>query len=328
MHNMDCTDIKVLLSGLIDDEIDEQTRYLAERHIAECKSCRDLLDEAEALNQTVAVEAQEHLAPDDLPRGFIGTVLSRTAYDEQRSGTRFAGWMNWLGWVAAAASLLLAITIWAIDHRLIPSRSQGQPHISIAPPAPQHPDARQASYVTAARSWTYSGTMPTEESGPPVVESLQLRQITIDNGIPIDLYIESNTTAAPPDREIEAPAVAVAPSLTTGPLISREDAETMDAAALLLNMLLASGDRSFSDIEQIRRIAVYDELLSRLAEARGHLDANDRPTLFAAESVLLRIINGPVSSKDVQELRDMVRQSGLPAQLRSISARYNTGEPL
>ena len=43
MTTMQCPDIKALLSGLVDDEIDGETRHLAERHIATCRPCRALL---------------------------------------------------------------------------------------------------------------------------------------------------------------------------------------------------------------------------------------------------------------------------------------------
>ena len=44
---MDCTDIKAMLSGLVDDELDAPTRHQAERHLANCKACRSLVSEAE-----------------------------------------------------------------------------------------------------------------------------------------------------------------------------------------------------------------------------------------------------------------------------------------
>ena len=58
MDTMDCTDIKVLLSGLIDDEVDADTRYRAERHVAECDACRRALDDAEALSQLLVADAE------------------------------------------------------------------------------------------------------------------------------------------------------------------------------------------------------------------------------------------------------------------------------
>ena len=55
---MDCTDVKALLSGLVDDEVDGDVRHAAERHIAGCAGCRTLLDEAEALDALIRAETE------------------------------------------------------------------------------------------------------------------------------------------------------------------------------------------------------------------------------------------------------------------------------
>ncbi|MEE8507779.1 MAG: zf-HC2 domain-containing protein, partial [Myxococcota bacterium] len=111
---MDCTDIKALISGLLDGELGESTRHLAERHLAECKSCRARLDEVERLDRRVAAEAEGHVEARGLPATFEGEVLSQTVYAE---GPRRGRWTNWLGWLAAAASLGLAITIGMLNGR-------------------------------------------------------------------------------------------------------------------------------------------------------------------------------------------------------------------
>ena len=115
MKPMDCTDIHVILSGLIDDEVDAETRYAAERHLVECAACRDLLGETESLNALVADEVASLADPEQLPADFVGAVLSRTAYADPPATA--AGWMNWLGWLAAAAALALAVSIWVMDQR-------------------------------------------------------------------------------------------------------------------------------------------------------------------------------------------------------------------
>ena len=56
MKTMDCTDIRAMLSGLLDDQVAAETRYLAERHLAECPACRELLSEAERNEALIAAE--------------------------------------------------------------------------------------------------------------------------------------------------------------------------------------------------------------------------------------------------------------------------------
>ncbi|MHC4427025.1 MAG: anti-sigma factor family protein [Planctomycetota bacterium] len=109
MNAMDCTDIKANLSALLDDVIDAPARRLAERHLAECRDCRRLMDEAEVLEALVAADAASR-KPDPNPMAtFEDAVLRRTVYAE--STRRVTAW---LGWVAAAASLLLTVTLWMV----------------------------------------------------------------------------------------------------------------------------------------------------------------------------------------------------------------------
>lgn len=274
---MDCTDIKVVLSGLVDDELDPGTRHAAERHLAGCAACRDLVGEVEAVNQLIAADTTQLYGRDHLPNGFMNDVLGRTAGEDRR---RSAGaWVNWLGWLAAAACLVLAVSAWLTQEGRLVSREQ--PPVAIGPEAP--PSIRPASYL---RSSIYNGET-----------SLS------------DLLAERAPESTGEERQQIESALA------------REDAEALDAASLLLEMLLLADQSSFADVEQIREIAEYDEMLERLATTRGRLSPRERPAVFATESILLRIVNGPLSTDDVRDLQEMVRQSDLASSLDAMSAR-------
>src|SRR5438552_5545205 len=109
---MDCMDIKAILSGLADDEIDRETRHEAERHLAGCKPCRGLINEAEGLNSMIRLEGQSLIAR-ELPEGFEAAVLARTVYPQTykfREHRRM--WTTYVGWMAAAACVALASLIW------------------------------------------------------------------------------------------------------------------------------------------------------------------------------------------------------------------------
>lgn len=332
MRSMDCTDIKVLLSGLIDDELDAETRHLAERHIAECRACRDMVDEAEALHQLVTAEAEADIEPDRLPEGFAGAVLSRTIYDAHPRRPPLAGWMNWLGWMAAAACLVLAITIWALDRRPLTGRmGNGPAPVAAAPPATQ-PSVIQTVYTTPGRSWTFEGELPPEALAPPVVDDADSQPNAGIEGTEPDAAaaggpVEAaepavDAIAAISERSPKGDIAAESPAAPPAS-ISRADAETLDAAALLLRMLLVGDDRSFAEIESIRRVAEYDELPARLAAARDRLAPTDRPAVFAAESILWRIVHGPLSLDDVQDLRRTVAESDLATRLETMSRRWD-----
>ena len=277
---MDCTDIKVLLSGLIDDELEVETRHVAERHLAVCAACRDLVGEVEAVNQLIAADTTKLYGHEDLPGGFMNAVLGRTIAEDRR---RSAGaWVNWIGWLAAASCLLLAVSAWLMQDGRLESQKRRQ-QLSVIDSIPQ-PTIRSASYL---QSTVYHG-------GTSLADLL-------------------------PDSE---PGDSTAQALRSEPTVTRDDAETLDSASLLLEMLLMADHNSFSDVEQIREIVMYDEMLDRLATARVRLEPMDRTAVFAAESVLLRIVNGPLSSDDVRDLQETVRRSDLPSHLDSMSARW------
>ena len=51
---MDCTDIKSLLSALLDDHLDAPTLHRAERHLSACLSCRNFVGDAERNDRLIA----------------------------------------------------------------------------------------------------------------------------------------------------------------------------------------------------------------------------------------------------------------------------------
>ena len=184
MRTMDCTDIRVLLSGLIDDEVDGDTRHAAERHLAECAECRALIDEAESLNQlivtsTAGADGIEPLSPD-----FIGNVLSRTVYARPTSRRSTTDWTSWLGWFAAAAALLMAVVLWFDDQRVTPED------------------------IPVIRSASVSPNM----------------QPSLHD------YIYSSVLAIAPDGDYDEAA--------DWSSLTRDDVDTLDSAALVLEMLL------------------------------------------------------------------------------------------
>ncbi len=154
---MDCTDIKAMLSGLIDGEVDPTTRHDAERHLAGCESCRQMLNEAERLDEKVAAEAGSYQAG-GWSKALEGAVLIRTVYAEGRRAT--GRWTTWLGWLAAAACLTLAVIISVL------AREGGPPVVipRFASGPDNSPRVTQAAYRPGPelRSSVYDGDLPVE----------------------------------------------------------------------------------------------------------------------------------------------------------------------
>ena len=267
---MDCTDIKAMLSGLIDGEVDPTTRHDAERHLAGCESCRRMVDEAERLDEKVATEASSYQAAGGWPSACEGAVLSATVYAD---GRRAPGrWTTWLGWLAAAAALALAVTVWVLER-------QGVPRVvipEVVANAGSSPRVIQATY----------------RPGP------ELRSSVYDGELPAETLV--------------------------GSVLTREDAESLDAASQLLGLL----PETAPDLEHIRGIIEYDELLPRLAEVRQRLGPGDSVAVLAVESILSAIVASPLSAERLGELREMVDGLELVARLGEISARGPSGSSL
>jgi hypothetical protein len=95
----------------------------------------------------------------------------------------------------------------------------------------------------------------------------------------------------------------------------------MFAAALALDQLRSADDRSFADLDMVRRIVEYDDLLARLADMHNRLSAEDRAAVLAAESIFTRIVRGPISAEDLEEIGATIETLELPERLTRIGRR-------
>ena len=273
-QSLDCTDIKAMLSALIDDEADDADRYRAERHLAGCKECRELISEAERNDALVATAVAGDDLPGGIPAGFEAAVLARATGVGRIGAAR--RWTVWLGWFTAAAVILLSAALWWLDR---PQTMTGP--LTVAPP-------------TARSTWIR-----------PVVN--EVAQYPMDT--PAASAPHSSAPVAPPS-------------------LTRDDAETLEGVSLLLAMVRLSDHDGFAGIERARKVFEYDELLPRLSVARANLPAEDRPPVLAAESMLYRIVRGPLSVADVREMRQTISRLDLPRQIDAISGRGPSGASL
>ncbi len=290
---MDCTDIKALLSGIIDGELAADQRHCAERHLAECADCRTVVSDAEHANMLVAnAVGPGDGRPDRLPGGFEAAVLARTVFALRRDSAAYR-WRSWLGWLAAAASILMAVVLWPVD------RAPG-------------PDDRTSLKAIAA----------TYPPGPEI-ESWTIDQLPAGAAPAIRLVV-NEVARYPSDTDAgswEPPAAAhTAAAFDAGaPHLSRDGADTIESVSLVLAMLQNADDGSFVDVEHARRFTEYEQLLPRLAAARRQLSPSQRPAILAAESMLYRIVRGPLSLDDVRELRQTIARLDLPERINAIT---------
>ncbi len=310
MMTFDCTDIKATLSGLVDDQVDAETRHLAERHLATCAACRALVNEAEGLDGLIAMDAAM-FAPSKLPSGFADAVLDRTVFARvyEQAGWN---WTSWLGWVAAAACLGLAGSIWFLDRQSLP-QSQDPVHGFARSSESGH--SSSSSFVTdtsGLRSWTFDGGLE-----PGVFQASSTTYVPVSTEFSLD---DATRTAIDEQLASVQPSRGTLTELVKRTVISDADSDTLHNTAVLLDTLGDSDLTNFSDVERVREIATYDELPQRLAELRARLRADDRATVMAAESILLRIVNGPIDLEDLRLLRDTANSMQLATQIGAIGA--------
>ncbi len=117
-HDMDCVDFKVLLSPYIDGELGADARFAADRHLIECRACRELLERAEANDAAIRLACEREprllesvLATAALPDGFERSVLDRAGLRRTIAWRRTRGSLALL---ATAAALALAGALWVI----------------------------------------------------------------------------------------------------------------------------------------------------------------------------------------------------------------------
>ncbi len=333
MPALDCTDIKALLSALIDDQLDPHTRHQVERHLAQCESCCAQINEHERLDALVSMSSEValHMQP-DLPAGFADEVLARTVRAREPQSAWLRNLVTWTGWCAAAASIALASLIWVMDQRSIglPQSAQvispRQDAIAMTDEMSNR-NARFAAYTTGAnlQSSVFDGPFESAE------------ELLIDRAAPLlgsPVYAEPLTgfdddafALAPSSVHDRASAVDAAPGqpvLT----ISRAEADALYNVSLLMGILEDVDLASFSEIEQVRQVALVENLVERLAEARDGVVPSDRPALLAAEAVLVRLIEGPLDHADVRHLRETVGRLDLARSIGGITKRWDQAHAL
>jgi hypothetical protein len=282
---MDCTDIKVILSGLVDDELDRDTRHVAERHLADCAACRELVSETERLNGMLIADARS-LAPGGLPRDFEAAVLSRTVYAE---GFKFGNrrWTTWLGWMAAAAVLAVSTVLTVVDRdRTIVQPGTGE--VLVAGFSPYRTG-------TQMRSQVYDGDMTAMLAS----------------------HVRSSEATTSRDQ-LSGVGAGAGPG---APMAMDDVDHVLTQASDLMQRLQTADASSYGEIEFIRRASASDELLRSLPGIRARLDERDRVPVLAAEFILMRIERGPLDHDDVRQMRDIVLKMELPRQLRAITDR-------
>ena len=98
---MSCDEMKIMLSGLVDDELDGQQKKIVEDHIVSCENCRNEYSRLLKLKE-VTNDMRHYDLPDRLMAGYWQDIYRRTE--------RGLGWFLF----SAGAVLLILFGAWQI----------------------------------------------------------------------------------------------------------------------------------------------------------------------------------------------------------------------
>ena len=116
---MDCNHSREMMSAYLDDELDAGDRQRIEAQLSDCASCRDALEELEALRGSIATQASRYAAPEYLQhriRAALQAERPRVATTSPAPARRAGGPRSWSwAWInlglAGAAAAAFAVTL-------------------------------------------------------------------------------------------------------------------------------------------------------------------------------------------------------------------------
>jgi Putative zinc-finger len=279
-HTMDCVDFKVLLSPYIDGEVASEARFAADRHLIECRDCRNLLERAEANDETIRelcgrdpAFASHVAGPAGLPATFEGAVIARI---NRRQTVQWRRMRTSLGLLATAAAVALGAALWTIGPWGRGDRSASG-------------DRRErVEYGNGA-----GGESGANGAGwEPLAQGL--------HGPPMRI-LDRNERLSPP-------------------ILSSDESQALRNTALLLEDVLTTPFENIATRTQLREMAVYDELLRRLGEIQPRLDSTSRRHVAAARAAIFELQREHLDVAAWNSLQDDLRSLQIQRELDGIAA--------
>lgn len=134
---MNCTELRALLHGYVDGELDLVKSLEVEEHLRACAACARLVANQQHLKAAFAQEGLR-LVPD---AGLQWRVMSALKKEQGKAPGAARPWLNWGG--ALAASLLAALVLW----RVVPVGLSTQDAL-VAEVASDHVRSLMANHLT------------------------------------------------------------------------------------------------------------------------------------------------------------------------------------
>ncbi len=315
MQLFDCTDIKALLSGIVDDQLEPTTRHEVERHLSDCADCRALVGRAESLDSLVALDA-ESFAAANLSTDFVERVLDQTVRRDH-SRRRFTAFLFRTGaLLSAAAVVTFAAVFWLNGSPRRPVSDTRHSNVAGISLMPRLPFGIEESFPAPDVDLAIN-----RSSAPEPVEVADSVPSLLDRSHPAIAFSDPD----PSSTVIADIRWSAQPQPIPTRTLSVDDADALYSASILLSMIADNDTRSFAVADHVRRVAEYDQLLDRLQQLRPNLPPQDQAAVLAAESVLTRLVNGPLDLQDLRDLRNVVASLDLSVRMEDLGALPDVG---
>jgi len=108
---MNCEDLRMYLSAYLDDELDVAESLRLEKHLTECRGCREVQEAHVALRSALR-DPSLYFQPS---ADFANRIASSVRLQAKKEARQESGWFDWfplpsLRWVSVAAILVIMIT--------------------------------------------------------------------------------------------------------------------------------------------------------------------------------------------------------------------------
>ncbi len=140
----------------------------------------------------------------------------------------------------------------------------------------------------------------------------------------------ASARAAREQQPVLAPVEEPGPAVESSAQFAAAEAESGDPtmgevlhqASILLTALAQAGDESFGDVRKVQQALSSDDVLERLAMARGDLDSPDSVDLVNRAWTLLEWTTGSVDQEELERVKHSIAMQDLPRRLEQLSDLY------
>jgi hypothetical protein len=345
---LDCTGFRALSSAFVDGQLPTAELREAECHLVDCVACRTLVDRLETIDADLRQMALRYGAAAPLSERVVQSVLNQTTRrDRIVKRWRIAGGTGW----AAAAVLALAWFVSSQEDISAFAPAPGDLDGSMSVAIDRSTDGGingGASQMTLDRPLGSSGgsfgsaaheryRMGLSQSPLHLADRFSAyHRVGLAATLPAlhgqldwsDLQAEcgKGDRCDTPRNGSQRPAAYTTRNKKYDPVIAADpldasDIDTIFAASLLVDRLAQLEIGDLEELERLRYIVSYDNVIDRLRTTRRRVDAIDRPLIGATQCFFIRVLRGSSEDQVIAEMQSDLSMLELQQKLEDLGHR-------